>query len=86
MNALARDLLPADVVGRESKAYFNRVFFADESRAFAAEWSGRGLDEELVDSEMLRREWLSDVPDIRTALLLQSAWLSDQVPAMDQAA
>jgi hypothetical protein len=35
---------------------------------------------------MLRREWLSDVPDIRTALLLQSAWLSDQVPAMDQAA
>jgi asparagine synthase (glutamine-hydrolysing) len=78
MNALARDLLPADVVGRESKAYFNRVFFAEQSRAFAAAWSGRGLDETLVDPEMLRREWLSDVPDIRTALLLQSAWLTDR--------
>ncbi len=78
MNALARDLLPSDVVGRETKAYFNRVFFAEESREFAAAWSGSGLDETLVDPEMLRREWLSDVPDIRTALLLQSAWLTDR--------
>jgi hypothetical protein len=78
MKALARDLLPADVVGRQSKAYFNRVFFAEESRAFAAAWSGTGIDEKLVDPEMLRREWLSDVPDIRTALLLQSAWLADR--------
>lgn len=78
MNGLARDLLPADVVGRKTKAYFNRVFFAEDSRAFAAEWSGRGLDDTLVDPEMLRREWLSDVPDIRTALLLQSAWLTDR--------
>ena len=78
MNALARDLLPAGVVGRETKAYFNRVFFAEESRSFAAAWSGRGLDETLVDPERLRREWLSDVPDIRTALLLQSAWLADR--------
>jgi asparagine synthase (glutamine-hydrolysing) len=78
MNALAGNLLPAEVVGRETKAYFNRVFFAEQSRAFAAAWSGRGLDETLVDPEMLRREWLSDVPDIRTALLLQSAWLTDR--------
>ena len=78
MDALARDLLPANVVGRTSKAYFNRVFFGEESRAFAAAWSGRGLDETLVDPEALRREWLSEVPDFRTALLLQSAWLADQ--------
>ena len=78
MKALARDLLPADVIRRRTKAYFNRVFFAEESRAFAAEWSGRGLDDKLVDPEMLRREWLSDVPDIRTALLLQSAWLTER--------
>lgn len=78
MNELARDLLPADVVGRTSKAYFNRVFFGDESRAFAAEWSGRGLDETLVDPDVLREEWLSEVPDFRTALLLQSAWLADR--------
>ena len=78
MDALARDLLPANVVGRTSKAYFNRVFFGEESRAFAAAWSGRGLDETLVDPEALRREWLSEVPDFRTSLLLQSAWLADQ--------
>jgi asparagine synthase (glutamine-hydrolysing) len=78
MNALARDLLPPNVVGRTSKAYFNRVFFGDESRAFAAAWSGQGLDYTLVDPESLRREWLSEVPDFRTALLLQSAWLADQ--------
>ena len=41
-------------------------------------WSGRGLDETLVDPEALRREWLSEVPDFRTSLLLQSAWLADQ--------
>ena len=85
MNALGRDLLPADVVGRRTKAYFNRVFFAEESRAFAAAWSGRGLDETMVDPEMLRREWLSDVPDIRTALLLQSAWLADRELALSAA-
>ena len=86
MEELAGDLLPADVLRRTSKAYFNRVFFGEESRAFAAAWSGRGLDETLVDPEMLRREWLSDVPDIRTALLLQSAWLADRELAIDHAA
>ena len=78
MNALARDLLPTDVVERTSKAYFNRVFFGEETRAFAAAWSGRGLDEALVDPDALRREWLSEVPDFRSSLLLQSAWLADR--------
>jgi asparagine synthase (glutamine-hydrolysing) len=86
MDALARDLLPAELVGRKTKAYFNRVFFGEESRAFAARWSGRGLDEELVDPEALRREWLSDVPDFRTALLLQSAWLADRERGLTPAA
>ena len=78
MDALASDLLPAESVGRKTMAYFNRVFFGDESRAFAATWSGRGLDERLVDPEALRRQWRSDMPDFRTSLLLQSAWLADQ--------
>jgi hypothetical protein len=78
MEALAHDLLPEDVIERRSKAHFNRVFFGEESRTFAAAWSGRGLDETLVDPEVLRHEWLSEVPDFRTSLLLQSAWLADQ--------
>jgi len=77
MDALARDLLPAQLVGRKTKASFNRVFFGDDSRGFAASWSGQGLDETLVDPEALRQEWLSETPDFRTSLLLQSAWLSE---------
>jgi asparagine synthase (glutamine-hydrolysing) len=86
MNALAGDLLPTEVIRRSSKAHFNRVFFGAESRAFAAAWTGRGLDEALVDPEALRREWLSEVPDFRTALLLQSAWLADQELELGQPA
>lgn len=78
MDMLAGDLLPAEVLSRKSKASFNRVFFGEASRAFASGWSGLGLDERLVDPEALRREWLSEVPDFRTSLLLQSAWLADQ--------
>lgn len=78
MDMLARDLLPTEVRARKSKASFNRIFFGEETRAFAAAWSGRGLDETLVDPEVLRSEWLSDVPDHRTSLLLQSAWLADR--------
>jgi hypothetical protein len=84
MNALASDLLPANVLGRTSKAYFNRVFFGEHTRAFAASWSGQGLDERLVDPDALRREWLSEVPDFRTSLLLQSAWLADHYAAVDR--
>lgn len=86
MDALAHDLLPAKLVKRNTKAYFNRVFFGDESRAFAAAWSGRGLDETLVDPEALRREWLSEIPDFRTGLLLQSAWLADRELGLASAA
>jgi asparagine synthase len=84
MDSLARDLLPPRVVGRTSKAYFNRVFFGEETRAFAAAWSGRGLDETLIDPEALRREWLSEIPDFRTSMLLQSAWLADRGLASDR--
>ena len=76
MNALACDLLPAEVIRRRDKAGFNRVFFGEESHAFAAAWSGRGVDATLVDPEALRSEWLSEAPDFRTALLLQAAWLA----------
>ena len=44
------------------------------------------LDEALVDPEALRREWVSEVPDFRTALLLQSAWLADRELELEQRA
>ena len=57
----------------------NPVFFGEASREFAANWTGAGLDESVVDTEALRRNWLSDRPDPRTACLLQYAWLTEQV-------
>lgn len=80
MDALARDLLPSEVIRRQDKAGFNRLFFGRPSRAFAQTWSGRGLDATLVDPDRLRREWLSEFPDFRTALLLQAAWLAERSP------
>lgn len=77
-DALAADLLPKELIRRTDKAAFNRVFFSEESRAFAAAWSGAGLDDTLIDPDAVRSEWLSEVPDFRTALLLQSAWLTEQ--------
>jgi asparagine synthase (glutamine-hydrolysing) len=76
MLVLFSDLLPEDVLRRRTKAEFSAVFWGPRSRAFAADWDGRGLDEELVDAEALRREWLRETPLFGAALPLQDAWLS----------
>lgn len=76
--AMCGDLLPADLLDRRPGADLTRVFFGNTSREFAANWTGAGLDESVVDAEALRRNWLSDAPDPRTACLLQYAWLTEQ--------
>jgi hypothetical protein len=78
MSAIAGDVLPRELIERRTKAGFNRAFFASYSRAFAESWSGAGVDESLVDPEALRAEWLRPVPDFRTAMLLQAAWLDQR--------
>ena len=78
MLAIAGDALPRALIERRTKAGFNRAFFASHSRAFAESWSGGGIDESLVDPEALRAEWLRPVPDFRTAMLLQAAWLDQR--------
>jgi len=75
MSAIAGDALPRALIERRTKAVFNRAFFGSYSRAFAEGWSGAGVDPALVDPEALRAEWLRPVPDFRTAILLQAAWL-----------
>ena len=76
MRALFAHLLPDAILGRRSKAYFNRAFMGEETRAFAESWDGTGLDPDLVDAEALREEWLSDFPSAVSTPLLQAAWLS----------
>jgi hypothetical protein len=75
------DLLPAEVFAGRPGANLAPVFFGDASREFAASWNGAGLDESVVDTEALRRNWLSDTPDARSACLLQYAWLTERISA-----
>jgi asparagine synthase (glutamine-hydrolysing) len=76
MRALFADALPPVFLERKSKARFDGVFWRQPSRRFAESWHGEGVDAELVDSAALRQEWLEPDPDLRSAMLLQSAWLA----------
>jgi asparagine synthase (glutamine-hydrolysing) len=75
------DILPPELSGRTSKAMFTEVFVGPETRRFAREWDGRGVDPELVDVEALRTRWLADRADVRTLVPLQAAWLATQPDA-----
>jgi hypothetical protein len=70
------DLLPPELVGRSTKAVFTEVFVGPETRRFAERWTGSGVDLSLVDPEALRQQWLSPVPDLRSLVPLQAAWLA----------
>jgi asparagine synthase (glutamine-hydrolysing) len=85
MRALFHDLLPDDLLARETKASFDRAFWNRWSRGLAASWDGGGVDETLVDADALRAEWQSDEPDPRSYLLAQSVWLA-QASAASRAA
>jgi asparagine synthase (glutamine-hydrolysing) len=76
MRALFEDVLPAAVMDRRSKAFFNGAFISDYSRSFAASWTGEGVDDSLVDPVALAKEWCAQQPDPRSMLLMQSAWLA----------
>ena len=76
MHALFADVLPPAVLGRTSKAAFNRAHAGEATREFARHWEGGGVDQELVDVERLRSVWLSDEPTMATGVLLHQAWLA----------
>jgi asparagine synthase (glutamine-hydrolysing) len=71
----AKDL-PDEVIARSSKANFAVAYFRSFSRDFARRWDGIGVDTDLVDPELLRKAWLEWIVDTRSALALQTAWLS----------
>jgi asparagine synthetase B (glutamine-hydrolysing) len=74
------DLLPPAVLARRTKAEFNATFFHRHTRAFAEQWSGAGVDSELVDVEALRSVWRGPRHNALSAALLQTAWLADNAP------
>jgi asparagine synthase (glutamine-hydrolysing) len=76
MRQLFGDVLPRELVERESKAVFGGALFSDHSRAFGCDWGGDGVDPELVDVGVLRDLWARPDPPAGTALLMQQAWLA----------
>jgi hypothetical protein len=77
MEAALDGALPVEVLRRQDKAVFDDVLWTADTRRFAESWSGEGLDERIVDPPTLRRIWLAEDSDYRTAMLLQAAWLHD---------
>jgi hypothetical protein len=77
--AIAGDRLPERTASRATKATFDEVFWGPRARAFAQAWDGSGVDDQLVDTEELRREWLSDRPDYRSMWMLHAMWLHQRV-------
>lgn len=78
MEYVAGDLLPREVITRETKATFNTAYFSTPAREFVEGWDGTGLDESIVDPEALRDEWSKPVPAANSFMLLQTAWLASQ--------
>lgn len=78
MKFVAGDLLPAPVLERKQKAFYNLAFFTSRTRSFAKRWDGSGVDTKLVDPEALRRTWLAPVPSALSGMLLQTAWLAER--------
>jgi Asparagine synthase len=77
MRHIFSDVLPPEVVTRQSKAVFNAAFWGPQAREFVRTWDGRGVDDSIVDTEALIEAWRND-DDYRGYLLLQSVWLARQ--------
>ncbi len=78
MKAVFSPLLDDAILSRRSKATFGDVFWGPESRQFAKDWDGKGLDPRWVDAVALRAAWLEPKPVYGAALPLQAAWLARQ--------
>jgi hypothetical protein len=81
MRALFGGLLPDELLGRTTKARFDRVFLGSEARAFAEAWDGSGLDLDVIDVDGLRAELAQPMPRSGVGPLLQWLWVSRQEPA-----
>lgn len=78
LRLLADGLLPEAIIERRDKAYFNASRFGLATAEFVRSWDGTGLDDDLVDAEVLRDVWSAELVPAPTAMLLQQAWLSTQ--------
>jgi asparagine synthase (glutamine-hydrolysing) len=75
MQALFGDLLPAEILSRDTKATFGAAYVGGPAREFMRGWAGDGVDTKMVISERLRDELLQPEPHAGTLPLLHSIWL-----------
>jgi asparagine synthetase B (glutamine-hydrolysing) len=78
MRLLFSDVLPSAVLERSDKAMFGPALFSEHSRRFVDQWTGGGVDPELVDADALRVAWADAEPAPGTHMLLQNAWMTTQ--------
>ncbi len=78
MRVLFSHLLPEAVIVRSDKARITPAVFRGPATEFALRWRGEGVDDALVDHDALRAVWLAPDPDLRSALLLQAAWVASE--------
>lgn len=78
LRRLVGDLLPASLLERRTKAFFDEAFNGRWSKAFAAGRPTAGLDDRLVDIDRLHEEWLSPDRHAASQLLLRVAWAASR--------
>jgi asparagine synthetase B (glutamine-hydrolysing) len=76
LRLLCDGLLPTSLLERTDKAVFHHAYWRTPSRDLARRWNGAGLDEALIDPELLRQAVLALVPNGHTGLALQTVWLA----------
>jgi asparagine synthetase B (glutamine-hydrolysing) len=76
MRALFHDVLPDAILSRDQKAYFNHAFVQDHTRTFLDVWDGTGLDDELIDADVLRSLWKEPRIHGGTFHLIHAAWMA----------
>jgi hypothetical protein len=74
---VAGHLLPPGLLRRSDGVNSRQAFFGDESRRFAAAWTGNGLDPDLVDPEVLRALWSAGSFPWTSTMLFQLAFAHD---------
>ena len=76
MRMLFSDVLPDEINSRRTKAVFSEPYWTHYSQEFGRNWTGGGVDAELVDVGALRRLWgRREPPPAPTLILLKQAWL-----------
>ena len=81
LSHLAGHLLPPELLRRSDGVNRHQAFFGEASRTFGAEWSGHGVDDEVVDTDVLRALWSSGSFPWASTMLFQSAFVTERARA-----